>query len=179
MIDTPVLCFLLVSRYRSSIISATGALRIVSMKSSLVVALFLLHLTAAQTGLFPPTSDLAQNKPIESTSTCGSPSASTYCQFSTDFSRSFSQCQTAVCNATCPYGTTLPSLLDVLSGATVGSGVVRVNKRPGSPNSVRVALYFLGSTTSHVQPSITIPTLSPDPGFTITVWMFPLVGSQG
>lgn len=56
---------------------------------------------------------------------------------------------------------------------------MRVNRKPGSPSSVRVALYFLGSTTSHVQPSITIPTLSPDPGFTITVWMFPLVGSQG
>lgn len=143
----------------------------------LLIVWTLLHLTSAQTGLFPATRDLVQSRPISSTSTCGSPSASTYCQFSTDFSKSFSQCQTAVCNATCPYGDTLPSLTDVLSGATIGSGVVQVNKRPGS--SVNVALYFLGSTTSYVQPSVSIPTLSPDPGFTISVWMFPLVSSQG
>lgn len=145
----------------------------------LVAAWCLLHLTAAQTGLFPPTSDLALNRPISSTSTCGSSSVTNYCQFSTDFTKSFSACQAAVCNATCPYGSTLPSVLDLLSGATNGLGVVQVNRRPGSSSNVRVALYFLGSTSSYVQPGVAIPTLSPDPGFTVTVWMFPLVGSQG
>eukprot|EP00118_Oscarella_pearsei_P005184 m.23504 g.23504 ORF g.23504 m.23504 type:complete len:5054 (+) comp28492_c0_seq1:2267-17428(+) len=130
-------------------------------------------------GLFPALTDLAADRPITSTSTCGTPAANSYCNFDTNFDLSYDSCRTTVCNDTCPYGDSLPANVDTMNGATLGAGVRLSSRRPSSPQSIAHAYFFNGSKVSYALPSSSLGPFQSDPGFTFAAWIFPLRSSQG
>ena len=140
-----------------------------------VFLLFLSHLTSTNgQGYFPKLVDLAEQKPITSTSTCGA-TASQYCQSSTNqvyLQTCFQQTCKFDCCADC--GSSKPSPLDLAEF----SNKIRVTQ-DGDPRNSSIVSSFRFQGDSYIQPLRIPPINYVKPGFTISVWIKQKQGNKG
>ena len=129
--------------------------------------LFLLQeVTFAQRGEFPLIENLAPFKPLTSTSVCGSDRAESYCHFTSDSVASLApNCILRVCNNTCPFGSSTPQPLDLISLGTFGTGVIMAPPGPGSQSS---SVFINGSSISILSENI---KLREPPEFSFAAWI--------
>ena len=128
--------------------------------------LFLLQEVAfAQRGEFPLFENLAPFKPVTSTSVCGSDQAESYCHFTSNSVASLApNCISRICNNTCPFGSTSPQSLDLISLGTFGTGVVMAPPGPGSQSS---SVFINGSSISIPSENIVLEEF----GFSFAAWI--------
>ena len=141
-----------------------------------VFLIFLWHLSSTYgQGYFPTLVDLAELKPITSTSTCGS-TASQYCQSSTKqafLQTCFAQTCKFACCADCGSSKPVPSDLAKFSNK------VRVTQ-DGDPRNGSVLKSFRFQGDSYIQPLYRIQPINyVKPGFTISVWIKQKQGNKG
>ena len=125
-------------------------------------------------GYFPKLVDLAQLKPITSTSTCGATS-SKYCQ-STVRQTSLQTCVAETCKFDCctDCGSSKPVPSD-LAEPSNKFGVIQ----DGDPRNGTIIRSFRFQGDSYIQPR-SVPSINyVNPGFTISVWIKQKKGNKG
>ena len=144
------------------------------MSTLALVLLLYLPLSTRSKGIFPALEDLAQLKPIVSTSTCGTPS-SKYC--GSLGSNSISQCQENTCEFACCRNchSSTPSHKDL--GVGRKTGIQDGESRNGSQSPA--SLKFQKSQSSRILPQMLPSVDYAVSGFTISVWMKQDAGNNG
>lgn len=141
-----------------------------------VFLLSLWHLLSTNgQGYFPRLVDLAELKPITSSSTCGNGAGSNYCQSSTKqelLQTCFLQTCKFACCADCGSSKPVPSDLAEFSNK------VRVTQ-DGDPRNGSIVRSFRFQGDSYIQP-LRIQNINyVKPGFTINVWIKQKQGNKG
>ena len=144
-------------------------------KLKLIFLLFIWHISSTHSqGFFPGLVDLAELKPITSTSTCGS-TTSKYCQSTTGQS-SLQTCTEETCKFDCcvDCGSSKPVPSD-LGQDSNKFGVTQ----DGDPRNGTIIRSFRFQGDSQIQPR-RIPAINyTKPGFTISVWIKQKKGNKG
>ena len=144
-------------------------------KLNFVFLLFICHILSTYgQGYFPKLVDLAELKPITSTSTCGA-TTSKYCGSSarqTSLQTCFEETCKFGCCANCGSSKPVPSDLAERSNKV---GVTQ----DGDPRNGTIIRSFRFQGDSHIQP-LRVPTIDyVNPGFTISVWIKQKKGNKG
>lgn len=144
-------------------------------KLNFVFLLFIWHISSTYgQGYFPKLVDLAELKPITSTSTCGS-TTSKYCESSirqTSLQTCVEQTCKFDCCANCGSSKPVPSDLAEFSDKF---GVTQ----DGDPRNGTIVRSFRFQGDSHIRP-LRVPAINyVNPGFTISVWIKQKKGNKG
>lgn len=125
-------------------------------------------------GQYPPIFDVSMFRPVVSTSECGIPNVQTYCVYSSNAAASLApNCNSAVCNGTCPFASSSPTSFNITAAGILGSGVAAV---PGRQGSSTTAFSFAASNIT--VPSNVAPHISSN-GFSFTAWILQSDGNTG
>lgn len=124
----------------------------------------------------PPIQTVGAFRPVQSNSICGMNGLEDYCIYTTDEAASLSpNCMRDQCDNTCPFSSTPPSPLDLVSLAGSFSGGVTATQ--GMPGREGSAVSFQGGSISVV--TAEVPLISSTNGFSFTAWINQDNGNRG
>lgn len=142
---------------------------------AVLIAASWIHETRVVAIFNPPITTVGAFRPVQSNSICGVNGLEDYCVYTASEVASLSpNCMRAQCNNMCPFSSTSPSPLDLVSLA--GSFSAGVSATQGMPGRVGSAILFQGGSISVT--TAQVPLISSS-GFSFAAWINQDEGNSG